>query len=97
MKIIKRVTETYEYDTEKELERLHKCFEGDQLQRQLDIFNAVFKEKDLKKASNLINALPRCEERECSETEYIGLWTAIFSMDSWGAIPEETDITYEYE
>lgn len=97
MKIIRRKTETFEFDLDEELKRLHSCFKGKQLQRQLDIIDAMFKEKDFEKAQKLIDELPHCEKRGYWEAEYVGLWSQIFTggfcenkyLTNW-------DTTYEY-
>jgi ribosomal 50S subunit-associated protein YjgA (DUF615 family) len=98
MKIRKVTTEIYDYDLDKELERLHKCFKGKQLKRQLAIIDALFKEKDMEKTGKLIDELPRCKKHECSEAEYLGAWTSIFGHSSWGAYEslKESDTTYEF-
>jgi hypothetical protein len=99
MKIKKVTTEIYEYDLDKELERLHKCFKGKQLKRQLDIIDALFNEKDFKKTGKLIDELPYCNKGGCPEQEYLGMWTSIFGERSWGAYEslKESDITYEFQ
>lgn len=97
MKIIKTIKEVYEFDAEEELKRLKQSFEGEQLQRQLDIFNTIFKEKDLNKAADLIENLPYCEEGGCPEAEYLGLWVSIFTGGSWAPRPTERLMNYEYE
>lgn len=99
MKITRITTEVFEFDVEGEKKRLHTCFSGEQLQRQLDILHAVFEEKDLEKAQNLVFSLPRCPEHECSEAEYCGRWIDIFTGGGWGEkeMLVEEDILYKYE
>ena len=98
MKITRVKTEVFEFDPEAELKRLHRCFKGKQLKRQLAIFDAMFKEKDFKKVEKLYNNLPRCKKQECSEMEYVGLWMSIFT-GGWGEHNHlvECDITYDFE
>lgn len=96
MKIIKRIEEVYEFDLEKERKRVNKCFEGEQLQRQLDILDAMFVEENFEKVKELYHNLPYDEEEECAEQEYVGLWLAIFSYGGWGASPIEETSTYEF-
>lgn len=66
------VTKTYKFDLVKERKRLHKCFKGKQLQRQLDLVQA-FEDQDWKKFGKLYDALPECPKRECTEKEYVGM------------------------
>lgn len=98
MKIKKVTTEIYEYDLDKELERLHECFKGRQLKRQLAIIGALFNEKDFKKAGDLIDTLPYCKRGGCLEREYLGMWASIFGHISWGICEslKESDTTYEF-
>ncbi len=98
MKITRVRTEVFEFDPEEELKRLHSCFKGKQLKRQLAIFDAMFKEKDFVKVGILYNKLPRCKEHECSEMEYVGMWMSIFT-GGWGEYEYlvEHDTTYDFE
>ena len=97
MKIKRVKTEIFEFDLDEEIKRLHKCFNGRQLKRQLAIVNAMFKDKDFEKAAKLYYNLPRCKERECSETEYVGIWMCIFT-GGWGEHTHlvESDTTYDF-
>lgn len=83
MRITKTKTLVYDFDPKKELDRLYECFKGKQLKRQLDIFSAVFDEKDLKKAEELYDALPYCKKHHCPEQEFVGFWWSIFN-GGWG-------------
>lgn len=98
MRIKKVKTEIYEYDLDEEIKRLKKCFKGDQLQRQLDIIDALFVEKDFVKTGKLIDELPYCEEGGCPEQEYVGMWSSIFGSSSWGCYENliEEDTTYDF-
>lgn len=97
MKIIRRKTETFEFDYNKEIKRLKKCFKGEQLRRQLDIIEAMFKEKNLNKVEELYFSLPYCEKEECPEQEFVGLWIYIFA-GGWGENEYlvDEDTTYEF-
>lgn len=83
MKITVTKTEVYDYDLKKEIRRLKKCFKGEQLQRQMDILQAVFVEKDMVKFEELYYALPYCEKLGCSEMEYVGDWVNAFGGGNW--------------
>lgn len=54
MKIIKNITEVYEYDVDGEIARINELFEGDTRQRLLDITNMMFVEKDFEKNSQIV-------------------------------------------
>lgn len=86
----------FEFDIDEELERLHSCFKGKQLQRQLDIINAMFVEKDLEKVKKLYEELPRCKRDGFPEQEYVGLWISIFT-GGWGEWEylKDSDTYYE--
>lgn len=98
MKIKKVKTEIYEFDLDEEIKRLKSCFKGQQLQRQMDIIDAMFNEKNIIKASDLINNLPYDEDEECHEGEYVGMWTAVFGNVGWGGgeMLKDSFSTYEY-
>lgn len=98
VKITRTKVEKFEFDIDEELERLHSCFKGKQLQRQLDIINAMFVEKDLEKVKKLYEELPRCKREECAEQEYVGLWISIFT-GGWGEWKylEDSDTFYEID
>lgn len=76
MKITTITTKEFEYDEKKELKRLKKCFKGDVLKRQLEIFDA-FKAQEWDKMKELYFELPYDEEEECPEAEYVGAWIDI--------------------
>ena len=82
MKIKITTIENYEYDEKKELDRLHACFEGEILDRQLKIFNH-FLNGENDELKDAYYDLPYDEEEECSEMEYVGMWMTIIS-GGWG-------------
>lgn len=82
MKITVTVVEEYEYDEVKELKRLHACFKGRVLKRQLAIFEK-FKAQDWDAVRELYNDLPYNNKEECAEQEFVGMWSAIV-MGGWG-------------
>lgn len=82
MKIKITTIETYEYDEKKELARLHNCFEGDILERQLKIFNH-FLNSEIDELKEAYYDLPYDDEEEVSEMEYVGVWINIIS-GGWG-------------
>lgn len=67
-----KITQIIDFDAEKELKRLNHCFKGEQLKRQLDIYN-TFIEGDFEKCIDLYNKLPYCKKDECPEQEFVGL------------------------
>lgn len=82
MKIRVTIVEDYEYDEKKELKRLKKLFKGEQLQRQLVIFNH-FLNQEWDQMKEAYHALPYDEEEECAEQEYVGMWSSII-FGGWG-------------
>ena len=95
MKIEVITTEIYDFDVEKEKKRLKKCFKGGQLKRQMEILDAFLAE-DFKLLDNLYHSLPRCEEQECAEQEYVGLWISIYTGSDWGLRPINKKCTIEF-
>lgn len=80
---IKRIkTEIFEFDYDKEIKRLHSCFKGKQLKRQLNILKAVFEDKNLEVASELIEDLPYCNKEGCWEVEFLGPWSGMLGLTS---------------
>lgn len=96
MKIIKNITEVYEYDVDGEIARINELFEGDTRQRLLDIINAMFVVKDFDRVGKLIDELPYDEIEECPETEYLGDWTTIFGYGRNAFHLKDIDITYNF-
>lgn len=96
MKIIKNITEVYEYDVDEEIARINELFEGDIRQRLLDITNAMFIEKDFDKVRKLVDELPYDETEECPETEYLGNWTTIFGYERDVFHLKDIDITFNF-
>jgi hypothetical protein len=82
MKIKRIKTEIFEFDYGKEIKRLHDCFEGKQLGRQLNILKAAFEDKNLDVAAELISDLPYCDKEECWEVEFVGSWAGILGLTS---------------
>jgi hypothetical protein len=76
MKITTITTKEFEYDDKKELKRLKKCFKGDVLKRQLEIFDA-FKAQEWDKVKDLYHDLPYNDDEECAEQEFVGSWIDI--------------------
>lgn len=64
------ITQFVRFDVEKEKKRLNSCFEGEQLHRQLHIFQ-LFLDGDHDECYKAMLALPYDEERECPEIEYV--------------------------
>lgn len=95
MKIIKNITEVYEYDVDGEIARINELFEGDTRQRLLDITNMMFVEKDFEKTRKLFDELPYDETEECPETEYLGDWVNIFEYGCPYYL-KDVDITYNF-
>lgn len=76
MKIQLTIVENYEYDEQEELKRLKDCFEGEQLDRQLAIFNHFLNQEWDKMKEAYFN-LPYDDKEGCPEQEYVGLWSYI--------------------
>ena len=69
-------TGTYEIDIEAEKKRIKKCFKGDTRVRQMALLD-LFAEGKLQEWCQTYNALPYNEESECSEKEFVGLYSDI--------------------
>jgi hypothetical protein len=67
------ITKILEIDVQAERRRLIMGFEGEQLDRQLAILDAL-EAGDFGEVAELYDALPLDAEEECSEREYVGLW-----------------------
>lgn len=98
IKITSTQTKVYEYDLGSEIFRLKKCFKGKQLERQMDILQAVFVQKDMKRFEELYYALPYCEKYGCSEMEYVGDWINIViegAHECFDLVSRDYKIEYE--
>lgn len=74
MKIV--FTGTYEVDIEAEKARIDKCFVGLVKQRQLHLLD-LFVAGKLSEWCEAFNKLPYDDSNECSEKEYVGLYSEI--------------------
>lgn len=83
MKITVVTTEEFEYDIEKETDRLQSCFKGKVLKRQQAIFHAFLRE-DYDAVETLYNELPYNSKEGCPEQEFVGSWLSIISGGTWG-------------
>lgn len=77
MKITVTKREVFDFDYDEEITRLKECFEGEQLQRQLDIINTALIDKDFDTCEYMIVKLPYCENACCPEQEFVGEWQNI--------------------
>jgi hypothetical protein len=74
MKLI--FTGSYDVDIEKEKKRIKQCFKGDIRQRQMNLLD-LFVAGKLNEWCVAFNKLPYDDDNECSEKEYVGLYSEI--------------------
>jgi hypothetical protein len=76
-------TESIDYDIDRELKRLRKCFNGKTLERQLLLIKYLLEDR-LKELAELYDNLPYNDKNECPEKEYVGSWLGfLFNGDTW--------------